>query len=118
MVKDKNADKRYEYNLKISSNEQKTIELLREQKQVNLELEDFEQTMNRTFSEILEIEAELNRRNGQPNAFSETEYKKRHLSQMISRHREQTTAEYQTASQALKDSRETLQKERDNLTWD
>lgn len=118
MIKDGNADKRFEYNLKISEKEREAEELALEQKQVTRIFESFEQTMMQSFREIQEIEDDINRRSYVQNAFSETEEKKRYFSQIIASQQEEIAQEYKKANQALEDVRGTLQKERDSLPWD
>ncbi|MFC4652343.1 hypothetical protein ACFO26_05415 [Lactococcus nasutitermitis] len=118
MPKDKNADKRFEYNLKISEKERETEELQLEERQTVQTFENFEEIMMQSFREIQEIEADINKRSHIQNAFSETEQKKRYFSQLISNQKEELSQEYKKKKQMLEDERETLEKERDNLAWD
>ncbi|GAB2026264.1 hypothetical protein [Lactovum odontotermitis] len=118
MAKDKNADLRNEYNLKISAKERELTELKLEQKQAEKSFEKYEQSMEQSFRGILEIEENLNLRSHQPNAHSETSYRRQGFSQRLNSLQAYRTQKYSQALQALEDECETLQKERDNLSWD
>jgi hypothetical protein len=118
VAKDKNADKRYEFNLKISKNERESEELQLLQKEEMRSIENFENDMMQSFREYQQIEDEINVLGHQQNAFSEEEQKKRYFSQIIRSQKEEMIQGFKKAGQALEDQREILQKERDSLSWD
>ncbi|GHU38842.1 hypothetical protein FACS1894193_12460 [Bacilli bacterium] len=117
-MKDKNAEKRYTYDLKIMEKERESEELHIQERQLKQSLENFEQDITRSFQTITAIEDELNRRNHSSSGFSETEQKRRYLAQVISTQQETQDLQFKRLNQKLEDERENLLKERNDLAWD
>jgi hypothetical protein len=117
-VNDKNAEKRYEYDLKISDVERNVEELHIQENQFRQSLENFNRDITQSFHTLMTIEDDLNRRNYGTSGFSETEQKRRYLVQVIENQVEEQDLQFRKASQKLEDERETLLKERNNLSWD
>ena len=59
-MKDKNSEKRYEYDIQILDKERAIEEFHQEQRQVERSIEDFTTQMNQTFRELQAIEEALN----------------------------------------------------------
>ncbi|MEY8538324.1 hypothetical protein AALM99_07705 [Lactococcus muris] len=77
MIKDKNYEKRYEYDLKITEVEQKSEELRIQERQLGQSLENFNSEITRSFQRLMEIEDELERRNHGNSGYRETEQKRK-----------------------------------------
>lgn len=118
MVRDKNADKRFEFNQKISDKEKEKDELYLEEQRVKSRVENFKEVMMLTFLQLREIDEDINRRSQIKGAYDETTQKQTYISNMIVQQQEGLQREYKKASIKLEDEREKLQKERDNLAWD
>jgi hypothetical protein len=118
MTRDKNADKRLEFNRKIASKEHESDELHLEERQAQNQIENFEAVMMKSFRNLQEIEEEINRRSHIQGAYDETAQKQRYMSNVISQQKEGVKQVYQQRSLKLEDEREQLQKERDSLSWD
>jgi hypothetical protein len=117
-VKDKNAEERYTYDLKIMEKERESEELHIQERQLKQSLENFEQDIIRSFQTLTAIEDELNQRNHGSSGFSETEQKRRYLAQVISTQQETQDLQFRKIHQKLEDEREILLKERNDLAWD
>ncbi|MCJ1976685.1 hypothetical protein [Pseudolactococcus paracarnosus] len=114
-MKDKNSEKRYEYDIQIMDKE-RTIEAShQEQRQVEISIENFTIQMNQTFRELQAIEEEQNE--GRP-SFSETEQKRKYMENLLGGQQEEITSQYRKAHHLMEDEREKLQKERNQLSWD
>lgn len=118
MIKDKNYEKRYEYDLKITEIEQKSEELRIQERQLRQSLENFNSEITQSFQGLIEIENELNQRNHGNSGYSETEQKRRYITQLIEKQQEEQTLQFRKASQQLEDERKNLIKERSQLSWD
>lgn len=118
MIKDKNSEKRYDYDLKIMEKERQTEEIQILERQLKQSLENFEQDMTRSFQALMSLEDEMNCRNQSNNSFSETEQKRRYVKQLIENQQEEQALQFRKVSQQLEDEREKLIKERSQLTWD
>ena len=117
-VKDKHAEKRYDYDLQIMEKERESEELHLQERQLKQSLENFEQDITRSFQILTVIEDELNRRNHGSSGFSETEQKRRYLAQVISTQQETQDLQFKRLNQKVEDERENLLKERNDLAWD
>lgn len=118
MTRDKNADKRLEFNRKIASKEQESDELHLEERKTQNRIENFEAVMMKSFRNLQAIEEELNRRSHIQGPYDETAQKQRYMSNVILQQKEGLKQVYQQRSFKLEDEREQLQKERDSLSWD
>ena len=118
MIKDKNSEKRYEYDLKITDVERKTEELHIQERQLRESLENFNSEMTRSFRGLMGMEDEINRRSHGSSGYSETEQKRRYVTQLIENQQEEQALQFRKASQQLEDERENLIKERSKLPWD
>ncbi|MCJ1993602.1 hypothetical protein GYN24_03265 [Lactococcus piscium] len=93
-MKDKNSEKRYEYDIQIMDKE-RTIEAShQEQRQVEISIENFTIQMNQTFRELQAIEEEQNE--GRP-SFSETEQKRKYMENLLGGQQEEITSQYRKA---------------------
>ena len=114
-MKDKNSEKRYEYDIQILDKERAIEEFHQEQRQVERSIEDFTTQMNQTFRELQGIEEALNE--GQT-SFSETEQKRRYVTNFLAQQQEEVSTQYRKEHTLMEDEREQLQKERNQLSWD
>ncbi|GHU38793.1 hypothetical protein FACS1894193_13710 [Bacilli bacterium] len=114
-MKDKNSEKRYEYDIQILDKERAIEESHQEQRQAERSIEDFTNQMNQTFRELQDIEEALNE--GQT-SFSETEQKRRYVSNLLAQQQEEVSTQYRKEHTLMEDEREQLQKERNQLSWD
>ena len=118
MTRDKNADKRLDFNRKIASKERESDELHLEERQAQNRIENFESVMMKSFRNLQEIEDNINKRSHIQGAYDETAQKQRYMSNVILQQKEGLKQVYQQRSLKLEDEREQLQKERDSLSWD
>ena len=114
-MKDKNSEKRYEYDIQILDKERAIEESHQEQRQAERSIEDFTTQMNQTFRELQAIEEALNE--GQT-SFSETEQKRRYVTNLLAQQQEEVSTQYRKEHILMEDEREQLQKERNQLSWD
>ncbi|MDR0299596.1 MAG: hypothetical protein LBI13_05890 [Streptococcaceae bacterium] len=120
MVKDKNAEARYDYNQKISQTERELDDLQGQEHQLQNQIDDFENLGNKEFQKLLAINDDLVRR-GSFSAqwdLEEIKGKAQYFKKMISDQQEELGKIYRKSSQDIEAKREHLQKERDGLTWD
>ncbi|GAB2023396.1 hypothetical protein RyT2_24720 [Pseudolactococcus yaeyamensis] len=117
-MKDKNAEKRYAYDLQIMEKERETEELHIQERQLKQSLENFDRDITHSFQTLTAIEDELNQRNHGSSGFNETEQKRRYLAQVISTQQETQDLQFKRLNQKLEDERENLLKERNDLAWD
>lgn len=115
MMKDKNSEKRYEYDLQIMDKERAIEESHQGQRQAERSIEDFSTQMSQTFRELQAIEEEQNE--GQT-SFSETEQKRKYIENLLVQQQEEVTSQYRKTHNLMEDEREQLQKERNQLSWD
>ena len=113
MMKDKNSEKRYEYDLQIMDKERAIEESHQGQRQAERSIEDFSTQMSQTFRELQAIEEEQNE--GQT-SFSETEQKRKYIENLLVQQQEEVTSQYRKAHNLMEDEREQLQKERTSLS--
>ena len=118
MARDKNAGKRLEYNQQISSKERESEELHVEEHQAQNSLDNFQAIMMINFRQLQEIDENINSRSHVQDAYDETAYKKKYLSNIIREQEEGLKRAYQASKIKLEAEREQLQKERNNLAWD
>ena len=118
MAKDKNADKRHEYNLSILYTEQAYDELQAETQQLNTSFDELEQNLTRSFQVLQALEDEEATLSGQKSSFSEVSARKQFVMKSIQNQKEELNSDYNKSKQTLEDRREQLQKERDTLSWD
>jgi len=116
--KDKNADKRSEYNLKINDNERKIERLQQVQQQELRMLEQFQQEKINFFRYVIAMEEEVSQHTGKTNEFSETEQERQYVQHVFARREEELQELYSTEKEALEDEREVLQQERNDLAWE
>ncbi|QDK71372.1 hypothetical protein [Lactococcus protaetiae] len=93
MVKDKSADARYEYNQKILQTERTLDDLKAQQFQLKNTLENFEQTTEKEFRNLLEIDSEM-MKSGSFSAqwdFEENQGKSQFLKNFITQQQENLT---------------------------
>lgn len=114
-MKDKNSEKRYEYDVQIMDKERAIEASHQEQRQVEISIENFTIQMNQTFRELQAIEEEQNE--GRP-SFSETVQKRKYMENLLGGQQEEITSQYRKAHHLMEDEREKLQKERNQLSWD
>lgn len=114
-MRDKNSEKRYEYDLQIMDKERRIEESHQEQWQAEQSIENFTNEMNQTFRELQEIEAALNEGK---TSFSETEQKRKYIDNVLNQQREEVDNQYRRSHILLEDEREQLLKERNQLPWD
>ncbi|MDU7282500.1 MAG: hypothetical protein E7L44_08530, partial [Leuconostoc citreum] len=62
MTRDKNADKRLEYNRNIAAKERESDELYLEERQAKNQIESFEAVIMQGFRKLQEIEDNINKR--------------------------------------------------------
>ncbi|AYG00467.1 hypothetical protein [Lactococcus allomyrinae] len=120
MVKDKSANERYEYNQKILQTERELEDLNTQHYQLKNTLENFEQTTEKEFRNLLEIDNEMMKR-GSFSAqwdFEENQGKAQFLKNFLTQQQENLTHAFSQESQKLEDQREQFQGERDHLPWD
>lgn len=117
-VKDKNADKRYAYDLKISDEERKIEELYAQEGQLKQSLEAFQYEITSSFQTLKVIEDELNYRNHGSSSFSETQEKQKYLVRMIANQQASQDFQFKRIHQKREEQRETLIRERSSLSWD
>ncbi|MEY8443975.1 hypothetical protein [Lactococcus ileimucosae] len=118
MAKDKNADKRHEYNLSILYTEQAYDELQAETQQLNTSFDELEQNLTRSFQVLQALEDEEATLSGRTSSFSEVSARKQFVMKGIQNQKEELNSDYNKSKQILEDRREQLQKERDTLSWD
>ncbi|KXF71668.1 MULTISPECIES: hypothetical protein [Enterococcus] len=118
MIKDKNSEKRYEYNLKIRDIEQQSEELRYQERQLEQALGEFNHTMAQSFHRLIEIEDELTRRSGRNTLYNEIEQKRRHILRLVENQQEEQAVQFRKVQQQLEDKREYFIKERNQLPWD
>ena len=118
MIKDKNSEKRYEYNLKIRDIEQQSEELRYQERQLEKALGEFNHTMTQSFHRLIEIEDELTRRSGRNTLYNEIEQKRRHILRLVENQQEEQAVQFRKVQQQLEDKREYFIKERNQLPWD
>ncbi len=118
MQRDKNADKRLEYNRKIASKERESDELYLEERQVKNQIENFEIVMMQGFRKLQEIEDNINKRGTLVWNYDETFQKQKYLSNVIRQQQEGLEHSYRSVRFQVENEREQLQRERDNLAWD
>lgn len=114
-MKDKNSEKRYEYDIQILDKERAIEASHQEQHQTERSIEDFTNHMNQTFRELQAIEDALNE--GQT-SFSETEQKRRYITNLLAQQQEEVSTQYRKEHNLMEEEREQLQKERNQLSWD
>ncbi|MGX7048482.1 hypothetical protein RU86_GL001660 [Lactococcus piscium] len=117
-MKDKNADKRYAYDLKISDEERKIEELYAQEGQLKQSLEAFQYEITSSFQTLKVIEDELNYRNHGSSSFSETQEKQKYLDRMIANQQASQDLQFKRIHQKREEQRETLIRERSSLSWD
>ena len=86
-----------------------------EQRQTERSIEDFINQMKQTFRKLKAIEEALNE--GQT-SFSETEQKRRYVTNLLAQQQEEVSTQYRKEHILMEDEREQLQKERNQLSWD
>ncbi|EGO8095178.1 hypothetical protein KI126_002551 [Enterococcus faecium] len=118
MIKDKNSEKRYEYDLKIIDVERTSDELRTQERQLERSLEEFKHEMTQSFQRLREIEDGRNQRNYDNNSYSEIEQKRRHITRLIENQQEEQAVQFRKVQQQLEDEREYFIKERNQLPWD
>lgn len=118
MQRDKNANKRLEYNRKIALKEQESDELYLEEWQAKNQIENFETVMMQGFRKLQEIEDNINKRGGLVWNYDETFQKQKYLSNLIRQQQDELENSYQSARFQVENEREQLQRERDTLAWD
>ena len=118
MAKDKNADKRHEYNLSILYAEQAYDELQAEKVQLDNLLVNLEDNLTQSFRRQAQLEEETIQMGGRGQSFSEVSERKQSFMRSLSEQRDELEGAYRVKLQSLDDEREQLQKERDKLSWE
>ena len=118
MTRDKNADKRLEYNRNIAAKERESDELYLEERQAKNQIESFEAVIMQGFRKLQEIEDNINKRGNPSWDYDETFQKQKYPSNAIRQQQESLEYSYKTARFQLENEREQLQRERDTLAWD
>ncbi|EGP4752181.1 hypothetical protein UL360_002250 [Enterococcus faecium] len=118
MIRDKNSEKRYAYDLQILDKERKIEEMSAQQYQVENTIESFRFEMEQNFCQLQEIEDELNILSQMNSSYSEVEQKRKYVLSLLSQHQEEIKINYRKAKNILEDERGNLQKERNQLPWD
>lgn len=115
MLRDKNSEKRYAYDLKILDKEREIEKIYAQQYQVENTIESFRLEMEQNFYQLKEIEDELNQMNS---SYSEIKQKRKYVLNLLSQQQEEIKINYRKVKNMLEDEREILQKERNQLPWD
>ena len=120
MVREKNADKRLEYNRQISDAERTYDELQSQKRSVIYNLESIETSLAKSFENLRMIDEELKSRSQENDNdfYDENQQKYRFVKQLINGQKEETEVQYRQALQKNEFEKERLQKERDNLSWE
>ena len=120
MVRDKNADKRLEYNREISDVERTYDELQNQKRSVIHNLESIEASLTKSFENLRMIDEELKLRSqaNDNDFYDENQQKYRFVKQLINGQKEETKVQYHQVLQENEFEKEQLQKERDNLSWE
>lgn len=120
MVRDKNADKRLEYNRKIANADYVHDDLLEQKRTVLRNLESFQNSFDKSFQNLKLIDEELAVRSqvNSNNFYDENQQKHSYIKKILNGQKEETEVHYRKALQENEEVKEQLQKERDNLSWD
>ena len=118
MQRDKNANKRLEYNRKIALKEQESDGLYLEEWQAKNQIESFETVIMQGFRKLQEIDDNINKRGTLAWNYDETFQKQKYLSNLIRQQQDELENSYRSARFQVENEREQLQRERDTLAWD
>ncbi|MDT2882068.1 hypothetical protein [Lactococcus lactis] len=120
MAKDKNADKRLEYNRQILDIEREQDEIQSQKREMKRALENFENEIFRSFNRLQELDDEMIRQGSIAAQWEQQEHQGRnsYIRNFINNQEEEVTTAYSKMSQETENKKEELQKERDSLAWD
>ncbi|KKW71799.1 hypothetical protein VN96_1782 [Lactococcus cremoris] len=120
MVKDRNADKRLEYNRQILDVEREQDDIQNQKSEMKRALENFENEISRSFNKLQELDGEMIRQGSIAAQWEQQEHQGRnsYIRNFINNQEEEVAFAYSKMSQETEDKKESLQKERDSLAWD
>ena len=120
MTKDKNADKRLEYNRQILDTEREMDTVQDQKREMTRALESFENEMIHSFNRLQELDEEMIQEGSIVAQWERQEHQGRnsYIRNFIRNQEEETLSTYSKMSQEIEDKKEALQKERDRLAWD
>lgn len=120
MAKDKNADKRLEYNRQILDIEREQDEIQSQKREMKRALENFENEISRSFNKLQDLDNEMIRQGSIAAQWEQQEHQGRnsYIHNFINNQEEEVTAAYSMMNQETENKKEELQKERDSLAWD
>ncbi|MBK0084609.1 hypothetical protein IAE51_12000 [Lactococcus sp. S64] len=120
MAKDKNADKRLEYNRQILDIEREQDEIQSQKREMKRALENFENEIFRSFNRLQELDDEMIHQGSIAAQWEQREHQGRnsYIRNFINNQEEEVTIAYSKMSQETENKKEELQKERDSLAWD
>lgn len=97
MQRDKNANKRLEYNRKIALKEQESDGLYLEEWQAKNQIESFETVIMQGFRKLQEIDDNINKRGTLAWNYDETFQKQKYLSNLIRQQQDELENSYRSA---------------------
>lgn len=120
MAKDKNADKRLEYNRQILDIEREQDEIQSQKREMKRALENFENEISRSFNKLQDLDNEMIRQGSIAAQWEQQEHQGRnsYIRNFINNQEEEVTAAYSMMNQETENKKEELHKERDSLAWD